>query len=316
MRYLLETTNKIRKGSKLKGIYKTASKYKFLYLMLIPGLVWVIIFKYLPMYGLTMAFKDYQIFKGLSDSPWVGLDNFERLISDRYFWPVLRNTLLISFYKIIFGFPVPIMIALMLNEVKNRIYRRSVQTMIYFPHFISWIIVAGLMYILFSDQGLVNQIVESMGGESQIWMADPKYFRSIITASSIWKEAGWGTVIYMAALSGIDPQLYEAAFMDGANRLQRIWYITLPCLMPTIIILLTLRMGRVMQAGFGQVLALINPNVRQVGEIIDTYVYRIGLEQAEYSFSTAVGFFKSVSNFILIISANYLVKKSDHESLF
>ncbi|AEE95694.1 ABC transporter permease [Mahella australiensis] len=291
-------------------------KYRYLYLLLLPGLVWVIVFKYAPMYGIIIAFKDYNIFKGINDSPWVGMANFNRFFQDNYFGPLMRNTLLISLYKIMFGFPLPIIIALMLNEVRNVSFKRTVQTIIYFPHFLSWVIVGGLIVTLLSPDGLINGLITMIGGESTTWMARPEYFRTILVLSDIWKESGWGTVIYMAALAGIDPQLYEAAVIDGASRLQRMRHITLPSLMPTIIIMLILRMGSIMDAGFEQVFLLLNPSVMQVGDIIDTFVYRVGLEQQQYSFSTAVGLFKSVINIIFVVGTNYIAKKAGQESLF
>ncbi|MBZ4665627.1 ABC transporter permease subunit [Mahella sp.] len=291
-------------------------KYRYLYLLLLPGLIWVIVFRYLPMYGIVIAFKDYNIFKGINDSPWVGLANFNRFFQDNYFWPLMRNTLLISLYKIMFGFPIPIIIALMLNEVRNISFKRTVQTVIYFPHFLSWVIVGGLIVTLLSPDGLINGLITMFGGESTTWMARPEYFRTILVLSDIWKESGWGTVIYMAALAGIDPQLYEAAVIDGASRLQRMRHITLPSLMPTIIIMLILRMGSIMDAGFEQVFLLLNPSVMAVGDIIDTFVYRVGLEQQQYSFSTAVGLFKSVINIIFVVGTNYIAQKAGQESLF
>ncbi|HOJ12062.1 MAG TPA: ABC transporter permease subunit [Clostridiales bacterium] len=291
-------------------------KYRYLYLLLLPGVIWLIIFRYIPMYGIVIAFKDYNIFKGIGQSPWVGWVNFTEFFRYDRFWVLIRNTVLISVYKIIFGFPFPIIVALMLNEVRGNVFKRSIQTVIYFPHFLSWVIVGGLVITLLSPDGFVNSIVKALGGQSQMWIAKSEYFRGILVLSDIWKEAGWGTVVYMAALSNINVEMYEAAIIDGAARLQRIWYITIPCLMPTIVILLILRMGNVMEAGFEQVLILQNPNVLSIGDIIDTYVYRVGLEQRKYSYSAAVGLFKSIVNMILILITNYSAKKMGQESLF
>lgn len=295
---------------------KSIIKYKYLYLLLLPGFIWLILFKYVPMYGLVIAFKDYNIFQGISASPWVGWANFQDFFSYDKFWVLLKNTLVISGYKILFGFPFPILVALMLNEVRGNIFKRSIQTIVYFPHFLSWVIVGGLVITLLSPDGLVNSVITLLGGDSQMWIAKPNYFRGILVASDIWKEAGWGTVVYMAALAGISVEMYEAALIDGASRLQKIWYITIPSILPTIVILLILRMGSVMEAGFEQVLIMLNTNVLEVGDIIDTYVYRVGLVQRKYSYSAAVGFFKSLINLVLILGTNYTAKKMGQESLF
>lgn len=295
---------------------KSIIKCKYLYLLLLPGVIWLILFKYVPMYGLVIAFKDYNIFQGIAASPWVGWANFLDFFSYDKFWVLLKNTLLISGYKILFGFPFPILVALMLNEVRSNLFKRSIQTVVYFPHFLSWVIVGGLVITLLSPDGLVNSIITLLGGESRMWIAKSDYFRGILVASDIWKEAGWGTVVYMAALAGISVEMYEAALIDGASRLQKIWYITIPSILPTIVILLILRMGSVMEAGFEQVLILQNTNVLDVGDIIDTYVYRVGLVQRKYSYSAAVGFFKSLINLVLILGTNYTAKKMGQESLF
>ena len=296
----------------INGLYKN----RYLYLMLIPGIIWVVLFKYWPIYGVSIAFKDFQIFKGIGESPWVGFEQFQRLFADRNFSPVFRNTILISLYKIVWGFPAPIIIALMLNELRSKMVKRSIQTIIYFPHFFSWVIVGGLMFTLLSPDGLVNSFLKHFGADRIIWLAEEKYFRGILVVSDIWKEAGWGTVMYLAALAGIDTQLYEAAIVDGANRFQRLKHVTIPGIIPTIVIMLILKTGHIMEAGFEQTLLLLNANVRGVGEIIDTYVYRMGMEQKEYSFSAAVGLFKSVINLVFILSTNFLVKKLGHDSLF
>ena len=295
---------------------KRIIKCKYLYLLLLPGVIWLIVFKYVPMYGLVIAFKDYNIFKGIPASPWVGWTNFLDFFSYDKFWVLLKNTLLISGYKVLFGFPFPILVALMLNEVRSKVFKRSIQTIVYFPHFLSWVIVGGLVITLLSPDGLVNSVITLLGGESQMWIAKSDYFRGILVASDIWKESGWGTVVYMAALAGISVEMYEAALIDGASRLQKIWYITLPSILPTIVILLILRMGSVMEAGFEQVLILQNNNVLDVGDIIDTYVYRVGLVQRKYSYSAAVGLFKSLINLVLILGTNYSAKKMGQESLF
>lgn len=289
---------------------------RYLYLMLMPGLLWLILFKYLPMYGVVIAFKDYNIFKGIMDSPWVGMKHFQDFFSYHRFWDLLKNTVVISAYKILFTFPFPVLLALMLNEVGNKLFKRSVQTVIYFPHFLSWVIVGGLVITLLSPDGLINAVLKLFGVTPEVWVAKSSHFRGILVVSEMWKESGWNTVIYMAALSGINEEIYEAAVIDGASRFQKMRYITLPSLLPTIAVLLILRMGSVMEAGFEQVLILQNTNVLDVGDIIDTYVYRVGLEQRQYSYSTAVGLFKSCINLIFVLGTNAIVKRSGQEGLF
>jgi putative aldouronate transport system permease protein len=281
-----------------------------LYLMLIPGLVFLAIFKYTPMYGIIIAFKDFNIFDGMRASPWVGLDNFERLIDSPEFARVFRNTLIISIYKIVFLFPIPIILAILLNELKNMIFKRSVQTIIYLPHFLSWVIVSGLFIDLLSTNGgLVNKLIVHFGGEPIAFFMDTRVFRSLLVTSAGWKESGWNTIIYLAAITAIDPQLYEAAKIDGAGRFRQIWHITLPGMTPVIALMLILRLGNILEAGTEQILVMYNAIVYSVADVIGTFVYRIGLGQQDYSFTTAVGLFDSVVGFILIITGNYLSRK-------
>lgn len=289
---------------------------RYLYLMLLPALVWLILFKYLPMYGIVIAFKDYNIFKGIQDSPWVGFAHFRDFFGYHRFGDLLKNTVVISALKILFAFPFPILLALMLNEVGNKLVKRSVQTIIYFPHFLSWVIVGGLVITLLSPDGLINAVLKLFGASPEVWVAKSSHFRSILVISEMWKESGWNTVIYMAALSGINEEIYEAAVIDGATRFQKMRYITLPSLLPTIAVLMILRMGSIMEAGFEQVLILQNTNVLDVGDIIDTYVYRVGLEQRQYSYSTAVGLFKSCINMFFVLGTNAIVKKAGQDGLF
>lgn len=306
----------VRNNNKV-GQWKLMVKYKYLYLMLLPGLAYIIIFHYLPMVGVIISFKDYQIFKGIWDSPWVGLDNFRMLFNSQKFYEVFRNTLLISIYKIIFGFPAPIILAVLINEVQREKFRRTIQTVVYLPHFISWIVAAGLIMALLSPtDGVVNTIIKAFGGEPIFFMGNPKYFRSILVISDIWKEMGWGAIIYLAAFAGVPVELHEAAVLDGANKLQRIRHVSIPYIMPTIMIMFLLRIGGILNAGFEQVFSLYNPAVYSVGDIIDTYVYRVGLIETRYSFSTAVGFFKSIIACILVLTANSLVRRTGGESLF
>lgn len=281
-----------------------------LYVALIPGILFLLLFKYTPMYGIIIAFKDFNIFTGFADSPWVGMDNFKRLFTSPDFINVFKNTLIISLYKIVFLFPLPIIVAILMNELKNMIFKRTIQTIVYLPHFLSWVIVSGLFIDLLSTNGgLINRMIVALGGEPIAFFLDHTIFRSVLITSAGWKELGWSTIVYLAALSGIDPQLYEAARIDGANKFKQILYITLPGLTPIILLMFILRLGSILEAGTEQILVMYNPNVYNVADVIGTYVYRIGLGEQDYSFSTAVGLFDSVIGFILIITGNYLSRK-------
>lgn len=281
-----------------------------LYVALIPGLIFLLIFKYTPMYGIIIAFKDFNIFQGFAASPWVGLANFERLFTSTSFFNVFRNTLLISLYKIVFLFPLPIIVAILMNELKNLIFKRTIQTIVYLPHFLSWVIVSGLFIDLLSTNGgLVNRFIVALGGEPIAFFMNNDVFLSLLITSSGWKEVGWSTIVYLAALSSIDPQLYEAAKIDGANKFKQIVYITIPGLVPIILLMFILRLGNILEAGTEQILVMYNPMVYSVADVIGTFVYRIGLGEQDYSFSTAVGLFDSVIGFILIITGNALARK-------
>jgi putative aldouronate transport system permease protein len=255
---------------------------------------------------------------GITGSPWVGFDNFKQMMIDREFWVVFRNTLIISFGKIITGFPAPIILALLLNELSNQKFKKVTQSILYFPHFLSWVILAGIIYNLFSiTNGVIPKILEDYFSiEQPMIIGNPEYFRTLIYLSNIWKGAGWGTIVYLAAIAGIDQEQYESAIIDGASRFQRMIYITIPSLSYAIAILLILNIGQVMNAGFDQIFNLYDPGVYGVGDIIDTYVYRIGLQSARYEYSTAVGLFKSVINCILLVTANLFAKKLGYEGIF
>ncbi|WP_237401642.1 MULTISPECIES: ABC transporter permease [Saccharibacillus] len=289
-----------------------------MYLLLLPGIVYFVIFCYAPMYGILIAFKDYRMMDGILGSPWVGFEQFRELFSDPYFYTVFKNTLIISFLKLFLGFPVPILFAVLLNEVRQLAFKKFVQTASYLPHFISWIALAGIMESLLSLEGTVNAILGLFGFEKVIFMAEPDYFRAILVLSDIWKNFGWGAVIYFAAIAGIDNSLYEASAIDGATRLQRIIYITLPSIANIIVIMLILSMAGILDAGFDQIFNLYNSSVMDVSDIIDTYVYRVGIQDLDYSRSTAVGIFKSVIALILILFTNWLAKRlnKDHNTLW
>jgi putative aldouronate transport system permease protein len=288
---------------------KGFQKYKVIWLMMLPGLCYFALFHYVPMYGAILAFKDYRILEGIHNSPWVGFHYFERAFNDDYFYQVLSNTIIISLYKLIFGFPVPIMFALFLNEVQQLFFKKMVQTVAYLPHFISWVVMGGIFVSVFSLEGPVNLVMQAIGFEKVVFLADEQYFRAVMIITDIFKSFGWGSIIYFAAISAIDPQLYESAVMDGASKIQRMVYITIPMLVPVIIILLILNMSHVLDAGFDQIFNMYSPSVYEVADIIDTYVYRKGLVEMEYSYSTAIGLFKSVVALILIIIVNTSIRR-------
>lgn len=309
--------NKSNRSTTMKISRQNFIKYKYLYLMLLPGVLYIIIFHYVPMFGLVISFEDYKIFKGISGSPWVGLGNFQTLFSSAKFYLVMRNTFLISIYKIVIGFPMPILVAILINEVRNKFFMKSVQTVIYLPHFISWIVASGLVISFLSPtDGFINNIIRFFGGAPIFFMGSSEYFRGILVVSDIWKEVGWGAIIYLAALAGVPMELNEAAIIDGANKIKRIVYVTLPYIVPTIIILLLLRIGGVLNAGFDQVFAMYNSAVYDVGDILDTYVYRVGIIETKYGFSAAVGLFKSLLAVTFLLTANWIAKRADQESLF
>ncbi len=301
----------------VKNKFKSILQNYDLYLMLLPGLIYLIIFKYLPMYGITIAFKDFNLFKGISGSEWVGLKHFRELMQYKDFYNVLRNTFLISIFKLIITFPLPIIVALMLNEIRNMAFKRSLQTVIYIPHFLSWVVVAGIFTsILSPSSGLLNMILGKMGIEPIPFMMSPKWFRSVLVATSAWKETGYSAVIYIAAIAGIDQEQYEAAQIDGAGRLAQIRHITFPGIASTIVLLLILKLGRILDAGTEQILMMYNPTVYDVGDVIGTYVYRIGIGKQQYSTTTAVGLFNGVIGFILVISGNFISKKLTDKSIW
>ncbi|WP_223830116.1 ABC transporter permease [Paenibacillus arenilitoris] len=291
-------------------------KHWILYVMAFPGLLWFLLFRYVPVLGSVIAFQDFQIFNGIGDSPWVGFKHFEYIFTYSNLIDVLRNTLLISLYQLVFGFPAPVILALMLNEVRKKWFKRSLQTLFYLPHFISWVIIGGIFFELLSLDGIVNGLVRQFGGEPILFMQQPEYFRSIVVLSSIWKEVGWSAIIYLAALTGINPSLYEAATVDGAGKWRQLTSITLPSLLPTIMILLLLRIGNFLELGFEQIYVFLTPLTFSVGDILDTYVFRAGVLEGNYSVTTAVGLFKSVVGFTMLWVGNYISRKSTGESLY
>lgn len=283
-------------------------------LMVLPAIILIFIFSYIPMYGLLMGFQNYDIFRGIWGSPWVGLTHFEMFFNSPEFFRVMRNTIVISFLKLVIGFPAPIILALMLNEVRHMAFKRVVQTVSYLPHFLSWVIVAGfVMSLLSTDNGSVNLLLEKVGAIDQPinFLSLPEYFWSILVATGVWKEIGFSSIIYLAAITGIDPHLYEAASMDGASKFKQIYLITLPSITPVITIFMILAIGNLLSAGFEDILLLgVNPALREVSDVIETYVYRIGVQNARYSYATAVGMFKAIISVGLLTIANYLARKS------
>ncbi|MBB6730845.1 ABC transporter permease [Cohnella zeiphila] len=283
-----------------------------LFIMLIPGVLFYVIFRYFPMGGLVIAFKNYNFHDGILSSPWVGLKNFELLFQSKATLQIIWNTLTLSVLNLIFGFPAPIIIAIALNEIRRNWLKRWIQTIIYLPHFLSWVIVAGLILTLFSiDGGTLNKLLGQWGMEPVPFLYRADSWIAIFIGSGMWKEMGFGAIIYLAALSAIDPSLYESAALDGAGKLRRIWHITLPGLRPTIVLLLILGMGRLMEVGFDQVYNLQNPTVLEKAEVISTYVYKVGLQHAQFSLTTAMGLFESFVGLVLVLSANALARKFD-----
>ena len=288
-----------------------------LYLFILPTVIYFIIFHYVPFYGIQLAFKDFVATKGIWGSPWVGLKHFKQFFSSHYFWEIIGNTIGISLYSLVAGFPMPILFALMLNEISNARYKKTVQTVAYAPHFICVVVMVGMLYIfLHPIYGVVNTLLKFLGFEAQDFMNKPEYFKSLYVWSGIWQHTGWNSVIYFAVLSNIDPEQHEAAIIDGATRFQRIIYINIPVLVPTMVILLILNVGSIMNVGFEKTYLMQTPLNTSASEVISTYIYKVGLQGARFSFTTAVGMFNSVINFILLLIVNKTSKKLSSTSLW
>jgi len=301
-------TNKI--PSKLPYIWNKAKRMKMLYIMLIIPVAYQIIFHYIPMYGIIIAFKDYRYIDGFLGSKWNNFEHFTNLFTSEYFWRVLLNTVNISVLRIITSFPAPILFALLLNEIGNLKIKKITQTISYLPHFMSWVVLAGIVQELFSPQrGIVNYILTVLGHEPIYFLTSTDFFVPILLISGIWQGVGWGSILYLASLTSIDPELYQSAEIDGANRFQKAIYISLPALVPVISILFLLNLSGLMNAGFDQIFNLYNPLVYKVSDILDTYVYRMGIQDGRYDFSTAVGLFKNIIGCTLLVSSNALLKK-------
>jgi len=305
------------KPDKWGGIKKRIWEHRLFYVFLFPGLIWFFIFAYIPLYGLTLAFKDFNYGMGILGSPWAGLKYFHQFFDFYQSKDIIRNTIVISLLKVIIAFPAPIIIAILINEVRVSWFKRTVQTIFYLPHFISWVVVVTLLHRLLTPQGgPINGILESLGAEPIFFMANMDWFYQLIVSSYVWKTFGWNSIIYLAAIAGIDQQLYDAAKIDGCGRMRQIWHITLPGIASITIILFILESGTLMYAGYEQLLLMSNPATASIGTVLDTYVIKMGLEQGRLSYATAVGFFQSMIALILILTVNYLGKKYSQTSLF
>lgn len=284
-------------------------KYFPYYAMMLPGIIYLIMFKYIPMAGSVIAFKDFSVIEGIWGSEWSGLENFKKLFEYQDFYRILSNTIILGCIKTFLMFPIPLLLALMLNELRNAKVKRAIQTIICIPYFVSWVVVGGLVFDFFGVGGIFNNVREAMGMDTLLVMQKESWFRPIYLISTIWKESGWGTVVYLAAISSIDPSLYESASIDGASRFQKMRYITFPLLVPTALILLLLNIGSFLTLGFDQVYNLYTPMTYSVADIFDTYVFRVGIQEAQYSFATAVGLFQSVVGLIMVVVFNKIANK-------
>jgi len=290
---------------------------KYLYVMAAPGLLFFLIFKYFPLWGLLLAFKNYSPYLGFWDSEWVGFKYFREFFTNPDFMLLFRNTMAISLLNIVFFFPIPIIVALLLNEVRKLAFKKLVQTVIYLPHFLSWVIIVGICFLIFGQgSGVINQLIVEFGGRKIEFLTNPDLFWGMLTAQSVWKEAGWGTIIFLAALAGINSELYEAAQIDGASRWKQMLHVTLPGIRSTIIVLLILRLGQVMDVGFEQIYLMTSGPVAHLADVFDTYAYRVGIQQGRFSYATVAGLFKSVVGLILVVMANRLAKKFGEEGLY
>lgn len=288
-----------------------------IYVMLLPTIIWFLVFLYKPMYGLQIAFKDYSIFKGVASSPWVGFEHFQTLFSNDQFIRAVKNTVTISFYNLLFGFPAPIILALMFNEILHATYKRTSQTIVYLPHFISSVIIAGIVMTAFSPSaGIVNTIIGWFGLDPVYFLTQPQWFRPIFVGTGIWQEAGFGSIVFLAAIAGVNPSLYESAVVDGANRWQMMWKITIPSIMPTILIMLIIRIGNVMEVSFELVILLYQPSTYETADVVNTWVYRQGLQSGQYDLAAAAGLFNAVVAFVLVMTANTLSRRFSRTSLW
>ncbi|MFC5701601.1 ABC transporter permease [Cohnella faecalis] len=289
---------------------------RYIYLLLLPGLIYFLMFKIIPIFGNVIAFQNFNPFKGIMESDFVGFANFQRIFEDSEVLRVLRNTLFISLMQIVFVFPAPILLAIMLNELANERIKRFIQSIVYLPHFFSWVVIISIATIFLKPEGLINQLLMYMGYDWVSFMTNSHLFVPIVIVELIWKETGWSTIIFLAALASINHELLEAAIVDGANRWKRIWHIIVPSIGPTVVILLILRLGTVLDSGFEQIFLMLNPFNKEIGNVLDTFVYEKGIKQSDYSFSAAVGLFKGLVGLVLVLGANRIVKRFGHDGLF
>lgn len=302
---------------RVRGFTRALWRHRWLYLLMTPSLLYFLIFKYIPLWNAQIAFKDFKPLLGVLGSPWVGFEHFQTFIDSFYFDQLIVNTVVFSGAKLLFGMPIAIALALALHETWFKRFRTIVQTMVYLPHFLSWVIMFGILLMLLSPgSGLINSIIQAFGGKAIPFLTSPQWFRVVVILSDVWKETGWSTIIYLAALLSISPHLYEAATVDGATHLQRIWHISIPGILPVIVLVTLLRLGNILDAGFNQIFVLYSVPVYSVGDIIDTWVYRQGILQFQFSLATAVGLFKGVIGLILLLIANRIAKRVAQQSLF
>ncbi|WP_082651673.1 ABC transporter permease [Gorillibacterium timonense] len=308
----------VKGNDKWSKLAKRIYSQRYLQVMALLGIIWMIIFNYIPMYWITIAFKDFNIVKPVSEAPWVGLTHFKDFLNDENLGYVIKNTLGMSALKLIIGFPLPIIFAILLSEVRSALFKKSIQTISYLPHFLSWVILGGILATWLADVGIINKLLMGIGLIDQpiTYLAEPKYFWTIVVASDIWKELGWSAIIYLAAISSISPELYEAATIDGAGRFQKIFNITIPSIKGTISILFILAVSGILNSNFDQILVLRNSLNESTSNVIDIYVYQVGLVQSRFSYSTAVGLIKSVIALLLLLSSNWVTKKLNDTSLF
>lgn len=306
-----------RKSSRIQRVGDHLKREWQLYAMLLPTILWLVIFLYKPMYGLQIAFKDYSIFRGVAASPWIGFEHFETLFNNDQFLRALRNTLIMSAYGLLFGFPVPIFLALMFNEILNQKFKKTAQTIVYLPHFISSVIIAGIVITAFSPSaGIVNTILGWFGVDSVYFLTKPEWFRPIFIGTGIWQEAGFQSIVYLAAIAGVSPTLYESAVVDGASRWQMMWKITIPSILPTIIIMLIIRIGNILEISFEMIILLYQPATYETADVVNTFIYRQGLQGGQYDFAAAAGLFNAVVAFILVMTANTISKRYSRTSLW
>ncbi|MFK7860806.1 MAG: ABC transporter permease [Granulosicoccus sp.] len=288
-----------------------------IYLMLLPTVIWLLVFLYKPMYGLQVAFKDYSVFRGVAGSPWIGFEHFETLFGNDQFIRAIKNTFAISFYTLLIGFPIPILLALMFNEVLNQAFRKTTQTIVYLPHFISSVIIAGIVIAGFSpSSGVVNTVISALGFEPVYFLTKPEWFRPIFIGTTIWQEAGFQSIVYLAAIAGVSPTLYESAVVDGASRWQMMWKITLPSILPTILIMLIIRIGNLLEVSFEMIILLYQPATYETADVVNTFIYRQGLLGGQYDLAAAAGLFNAVVAFAMVVTANSISRRYSNTSIW